>query len=173
MWKRIVGALVVLVALIGGIYIWMSRLSEQPVAIVQSYLEAINRDDIPAAYGNLAPVVRSHMSLDQFRSFVEHNSKTLKSGQANFPFRQFYYRGGTLVFQKNSERPPGGGFPDLSETILRDKLNAGTNNVAVIRAVLNGQGSENVKMRFVLMEEPDSATGTDRWLIYDFRLGEW
>lgn len=175
MWKKILGAAIVLGALCAGIYMWMSHLAEEPVKVIQSQLDAIARNDIPTAYGYLAPRVKSHVSLDQFRALMEQNSAVMKSQGASFPFRQFYYRGGTLFFERNSEPPPGNGFPQLSDTYLRDTLDArrGLNNVAVIRGFLAAQGAENTKVRFLLMEEPDAITRKDHWVIYDFALGKW
>lgn len=173
--KRILGLVLLLGAAGTGIFLRMSHLSEEPVKVIQSQLEAINSNDISRAYGYFAEQVHSRMSLELFRDMVEHNSRILKSQSASFPFRQIYYRGGTLVFDRNSEQPPEGEFRRLSEDYLKNTLHTrqGYYNVAVIRGSFLSQAGENEKVRYVLMEEPDAVTGEDRWVIYDFALGEW
>ena len=61
----------------------------------------------------------------------------------------------------------------MSETFLTDTLHAPNSNVVVVRGVLLAQGVENVKVRYVLVEEPDTVSGNDHWVIYDFTLGKW
>jgi hypothetical protein len=175
MWKKILGWLLFLGAFAAGIFFWMSRLSQQPVAVIQSHLDAIKGNDIPRAYSYFAPPVRLHMSLDQFRVVVEQYSEELRAPQASFPFRQVSYGGGTLSFERNLDEPPPGGFPSLSEAFLTKMIGAyrGHNTVAVIRGFLVPQAGKNVKVRYVLMEEPDTATLKDHWVIYDFALGKW
>ena len=168
MWKRILALLILLGALVAGIFLWATNLSKEPVKVIQAQLDAIKGNDISTAYGYIAPQVRSKMSLEEYRAFVEKYSTVLKSPQASFPFRQLYWRGGMSVFE-------WGSLPRLSQAFLTNTLHAdrNLNNVALVRGTLVAQGGQNVKARYLLMEETDSTTGKDHWVIYDFTLGKW
>jgi Domain of unknown function (DUF4864) len=175
MWKRILALLILLGALVAGVYLWGTKLTAEPVKVIQSQLDAINANDIPAAYGYFAPELRAKFSLEQYRAAVEKFSAVLKTHQASFPFRQLYWRGGTMFLERNAQTPPGGGFPRLSDSFLNGTLHADQtlDNVALVRGTLVAPGGKAVKVYYLLMEEPDAATGKDRWVILDFALGKW
>jgi hypothetical protein len=168
MWKRILVVLILLGALGAGLFFWVTNLTNEPVKVIQSQLDAINGNDISTAYGYFASPVRSSMSLEQYRAIVEKYSTVLKSQQANFPYRQLYWRGGTFVFERGSQ-------PRLTEAFLTNNLHANQNlnNVALIRGTLVAPGGKSTKVRYLLMEEADPSTGKDHWVIYDFSLGKW
>lgn len=80
-----------------GVFWFVWTATGEPVKVVRAHLAAINEGDYTKAYSLFSSTLKTEISLEQYREFVEKNAAVMKTRDTTFSSRSISGNTATLL----------------------------------------------------------------------------